>query len=121
MFSLTSYERKALLLIAVVIFCGTLLRVLNINFSRQKAAQEIKTKVSANIQSHNVSTKQTIININSASQEELEKLPGIGPDIASRIIEYRQNKGQFTMLDNLRKVKGIGVKKLEAIREYISF
>ena len=61
------------------------------------------------------------ININTASQEELVSLPGIGGVIAKRIIEYRQSQGPFRRPEDLLKVKGIGPKKLEKIRDLISF
>jgi len=57
----------------------------------------------------------SVVNLNSATQEELEELPGIGPALAVRIIEERRKK-HFTSLDDLQRVSGIGagmVKKLE--------
>lgn len=48
------------------------------------------------------------ININQASIEELRKLPGVGPSIAKRIVEYRQERGPFSAVEDIMKVKGIG-------------
>ena len=48
------------------------------------------------------------ININTASEKELDSLPGVGPATAKRIIEYRQEKGQFASIEDIKKVKGIG-------------
>ena len=62
-----------------------------------------------------------LINVNTASQEELKKLIGIGDVIAQRIIEYRQTHGPFRSGDDLLGVKGIGTKKLENIKDSISF
>ena len=59
------------------------------------------------------------MNINEAKQEELEELPGIGPSIAKKIIEYREQNGKFTSIDELQEVKGIGEAKFENIKEYI--
>ncbi len=61
------------------------------------------------------------ININTASKNELMSLPGIGPAMAERIIHYREDYGNFSGLDDLDKVKGIGNKKLEKLKEKISF
>lgn len=60
-----------------------------------------------------------ILNINRASAKELEKLPGIGPVLASRIIDYRKSIGNFQSIDDLRKVQGIGASTLEKFRSKI--
>jgi len=59
------------------------------------------------------------IDINQATVEDLEKLPGIGPKIAKNIIEYREKNGPFKSIEELLKVKGIGPKKLEQIKKYL--
>jgi comEA protein len=60
------------------------------------------------------------ININQASQQALEKLPNIGPAMARRIIDYRAAKGGFKKTDELRKVKGIGPKRLSQLMEHVT-
>ena len=60
-----------------------------------------------------------LVSINNASLEELDTLPGIGPSIAQRIIEYRKEQ-PFTSLDDLKNVKGIGDKTFEKMKEQIS-
>ena len=57
--------------------------------------------------------------INKASVDALTQLPGIGPVIAGRIVQYRMEHGPFKSADELRKVKGIGEKRLEDILPYI--
>jgi len=59
------------------------------------------------------------ISINTASVEELDTLPGIGPQIAQAILEYRQMYGKFASPEDLLFVPGIGPKKLAAIRPHI--
>ena len=60
------------------------------------------------------------ININTATSQQLQTLPRIGPALAQRIIEYRQISGKFSTVDDLTNVKGIGEKTLEKIRNRIT-
>lgn len=60
------------------------------------------------------------ININTAEKNELDALPGVGPALAERIIEYRQANGSFKDIDELKKVPGIGSSKFEKMKEKIS-
>lgn len=60
------------------------------------------------------------VNINTAGENDLTKLPGIGPALAKRIIRYRNDTGKFSSVEELVNVKGIGSKKLEMVRPYLS-
>lgn len=63
----------------------------------------------------------TLVSLNSATQQELaERLPGIGEELARRIIEYREQHGGFQSLEELKNVEGIGDKTLEKIKPYLS-
>jgi competence protein ComEA len=64
-------------------------------------------------------TTQFPINLNTATAEQLEAIPGIGPVLAQRIIEYRQTHGRFQSVDELLEVRGIGPKRLENMRPYV--
>jgi len=60
-----------------------------------------------------------IVHLNSATEADLIQLPGIGPALAKRIIEYRRQIGGFKSVEQLLEVRGIGEKKLEQIRPYV--
>lgn len=59
------------------------------------------------------------VNINTAGAEELDTLPGIGPAMAQRIIEFRETEGAFTAIEDIKKVKGIGEAKFEKMKDKI--
>ncbi len=76
--------------------------------ARQTPAQEAAAKTASG----------SLINLNSATAAELEKLPGVGPAMSARILEYRQKSGGFKKIEELMNVKGIGEKsflKLKAL------
>ena len=60
-----------------------------------------------------------IVNINTATQTELETLPGIGPSLALKIINYRKENGKFSSIEDIKNVSGIGEAKFNNIKEYI--
>ena len=82
---------------------------------RSEPAKQTETKKSSG------STEKKVtfpVNINTASKKELDALPGIGETLAQRIIDYRSANGPFSTVDELTKVKGIGVKTLEKLKPY---
>lgn len=71
-----------------------------------------------NLNSFN-NAKTSKVNINSATQTELETLPGIGPSTALKIINYRKEKGKFNKIEDIKNVNGIGESKFNKIKEFI--
>ena len=59
------------------------------------------------------------VSLNTGSEGQLESLPGVGPSTAKKILEYRQAHGGFSSVDELMAVKGIGPKKLKAMRQWL--
>ena len=66
-----------------------------------------------------ISSSSSLININTASQTELETLTGIGPSLATKIIEYREKNGDFKTIEDIKNVSGIGDTKFENIKDDI--
>ena len=60
------------------------------------------------------------VNINTATAEELQTLPGIGPTYARRIVEYREENGPFRTVNELANVEGIGEKRLEQLWDKVT-
>ncbi len=109
MFSLTPRERRVFVFLAVFIFCGALMRLINVKIDTALIPGD-KNQIQENFS----------INVNTANIDELTKIPGIGYVTAARIINYRTNKGLFNSADDLKKVKGIGDRKLEMMKGYIA-
>ena len=64
---------------------------------------------------------RVLVNVNTASKEELQTLTGIGPSLAQAIIDYRTEHGDFKTAEDLLNVRGIGETKLEGFRAQITF
>ncbi len=75
----------------------------------EKIIDEIDSSINNNLK----------ININTAKQTELESLPGIGPSIALKIIEYRNEHGNFTSIEDIKNVSGLGDSKFNNIKDFI--
>ena len=108
MFSLTTSERKALLFLGFLLILGVFLK--NLPFRR------LPSFISEEV----VSPSFLKVNINKAEFKDLIKLPYIGEVLAKRIISYREKNGPFQTIEELKRVKGIGEKKLKAIKNFIS-
>ena len=67
-----------------------------------------------------VAPVRVLVNINTATAEELETVTGIGPVLAQAILDYRAEHGDFQTLDELLEVRGIGSAKLDAMRDEIT-
>ena len=81
---------------------------------------ESEQKTTINYTSYTSSNSQVLVDINYASQSELEKLTGIGPSMAQKIIKYREENGCFNSIEDIKNVSGIGEAKYEKIKDEIT-
>ena len=89
------------------------------NYVITEAGENETTEISK--QKNSLTSKPNAkININTASQTELETLPGVGPSIALSIINYRKENGKFNNIEDVQNVSGIGESKFNKIKEYIT-
>ena len=74
----------------------------------------------AGAQDSRSASAQPTVNINTATSEQLQLLPGVGPALAGRIIAFREANGPFEKVDELAAVQGIGDKSLAKLRPYVA-
>ena len=95
------------------------------------SSHHIRPQIGDNSESHNKETfenniendlnnKNNLININAASIQELDALPGVGEATANKIVNYREEKGKFNSIEEIKNVNGIGDKKYEELKTLIS-
>lgn len=82
--------------------------------------KERKDESSLESSSSGNSKKYSVVNINTATQTELETLPGIGPSLALKIINYRKENGKFSSIDQIKEVSGIGENKYDNLKSHIT-
>ena len=114
---MTKNSNTIAVILIVTLFIGVILGVLfSDRFSRTTVIFTGRNNNSTS------ATEETVakININTASADELSILPGLGTEISERIIAYRQKHGPFLSIDEITNVDGIGDKKFEAIKDYIT-
>jgi competence ComEA-like helix-hairpin-helix protein len=65
-------------------------------------------------------TPRVKLNLNTATQQQLEQVPGLTPELADRIIRYRKDKGRYRHLDELLTLKGIGERKFQKLKPFLT-
>lgn len=107
------------------------LNKVNLAMKLKDESHYIIPKIGDNSESHNKETfenniendlnnKNNLININAASIQELDALPGVGEATANKIVNYREEKGKFNSIEEIKNVNGIGDKKYEELKTLIS-
>jgi comEA protein len=127
--SLTPTERRVLFFLAGTLVAGVAIRYYQDAFPPEwkydyQAADSVFAAYQARITADTTGAKPgsgiRLLNINTASLADLLTLPGIGRTLAERIVQHRERNGLFAEVDELRRVKGIGGKKFEKLKPYIS-
>lgn len=85
----------------------------------EESGNGVVTSESTKESSSKSKSENLMININTANEEELQKLPGIGSSIASKIITYRKENGKFNTIEDIKNVSGIGESKFNNIKNNI--
>ena len=111
---MTKPERGFLVLFSVLLLAGAVLL-----YIKQTRPRPDIIIVKGGVKEERSLKEARVVDINAATMEELQTIPGIGESYAARIIEYRNAHGGFEYESDLLNVEGIGEKKLEKIKEYI--
>ena len=119
MFDLERLEKKLIIFLLAALLIGTGVIVYKKSFP-VGSLHIVSSGTSSAPGASDISAGDKKININKASTEELAYLKGIGPALASRIVEYRSRNGLFVSMEDLKKVPGIGDKLFAKIRDDIS-
>ena len=112
-YGVAAHHRLAslLLLPVTLMVCGCVKLPRHISTATSQIAQQSLRQVT---------TAPPLININTASSAELEKLPGIGQALAARIISHRRQYGRFRRAEHLMMVRGISDRRFRALRSLIT-
>ena len=91
-----------------------------VGVSMTVSAQQPKAAAARTPAAKQAATAASPVNLNTATQAQLETLPGIGPKAAQRILEYRQKNGGFKKAEDLMNVKGIGEKSFLKLKPQVT-
>lgn len=110
---------------ACFLLAACLLFALGYLLGSGSAETQVQVTVTEPIQLLQTTQEQTqpsqadLLDLNTATRDELENLPGIGPELADRILRYRQQNGGFVSPEQLMDVQGIGQKRYDALKHLL--
>ncbi len=127
--SLTRAEQRVILFLSATLLIGAGIRFYQEAYpptrqfdyrSADSSFAAFRDRLASDTIQKQTGTAGPLLDINSASKDELVGLPGIGKTLAERIVLFRENEGEFASVEDLQKVKGISKKKLEKLKPYIT-
>jgi len=121
-FNFTPHETKALLFLLLALLVGsgiTLYKKTHPQFAPELMVERKKTDPLPQTESPSGEAQEKI-DLNKATSFELQLLPGVGPQLSRRIIEYREANGKFHQIEELMQISGIGLKTFKQIKDYIT-
>jgi competence protein ComEA len=93
----------------------------SVNLAREISdAEQIVVLARGALVAQQSQAKAGLISLNQASQAELEQLPGVGPVLAARLVDWRTSNGGFKNIEDLQRISGIGQKMFEAIKPRVT-
>lgn len=111
--------------LAYILEDGVKVRIPSVNDNEEAVEDTESIEFVENVENSPESTLKSqnntsnLVNINKATQTELETLPGIGPSTALKILNYREENGKFSSIEDLKNISGIGDSKFENIKNLI--
>jgi competence protein ComEA len=110
-FRLTTQERRIVVFVGLSLVAG----------GATKLALRPAQNVSPTLQPADAQSRPPgIVDLNTANARDLQRLPGIGPELASRIVAYRRENGPFRSIDQLTDVRGVGPKSVARLRSLVT-
>ena len=120
----TPQESKALLFLLAALMVGSgiiLYQRTHPGFAPQLKLEKNDVDSAGEIEYLSSSGQEEIaIDLNRATAAELQLLPGVGPALSRRIVEYRESQGEFDRIEDVMQVSGIGPRTFEAIKVYLT-
>ena len=105
-----------------VLFCGALMLagVSSCVKLPRRAEQSANSLTTVELAQFSSAPRAALVNLNTATRTELEKLPGIGEGLAARIVEHRERYGAFRRIEHLIMVRGISERRFEQLRAFVT-
>ncbi len=127
--ALTVTEQRVILFLAVTFLVGAGIRLYQetvppqqeINYRTSDSTfTALSEALNADTLGQQAPTAGRLLNLNTASKDQLMSLPGVGEVIAERIILFREDEGPFRSIEDLRKIKGISSRKLQQLKPLVT-